>query len=335
MHGAEVLKQDISIDTTVQEKNITYPTDTKLAVKIIKQCRKIAKREEILVRQSYRFVVKDLLRTANAKSVRKKKEKKKARKKLKTIAGRLVRELKRKMSGEKLAKYQDRIDIYEQVLRQQKDDKNKIYALHALEVSCLAKGKEHKKYEFGSKVAIGVTQKSNVVIGAVNFRGNPNDNQVLEKVLEQQERLTGVRAKRGFTDRGCQTQKIGETEILSPGNGQGKTASEKAKLRKSFRRRAAIEPDIGHLKSDFGLGRNYLKGELGDSINAILAASAFNFRSWMRKAILELIIVLNYWKVSLAQMSQAARRVVTGDLSEVRENEYLTSSQLDKFLFIS
>jgi IS5 family transposase len=335
MHGEEVLEEDISIDTTVQEKNITYPTDTKLAVKIIKHCRKIAKREELPLRQSYRFVVKDLLKTANAKSVRKKKEKKKARKKLKTIAARLVRELKRKISGGQLAKYQARIDIYEQVLAQKKEDKNKIYALHALEVSCIAKGKEHKKWEFGSKVAIGMTQKSNVAVAALSFRGNPNDNQVLEKVLDQQERLTGVRAKRGFTDRGCQSQKIGTTEILSPSNGHGKTASEKAKLRKSFRRRAAIEPDIGHLKSDFGLGRNYLKGETGDAINAMLAASAFNFRSWMRKALLELIFVINYWKVSLAKMSQMALMAIRGDISEVRENEYLTSFQLDKLLFIS
>jgi transposase, IS5 family len=293
LHGKEVLEEDVSIDTTVQEKNITYPTDTKLAVKIIKQCRAIAEKQAVQLRQSYRFVVKDLLKKANARSAKKAAEKRKARRKLKTIAKRLVRELKRKLSAASLAENQDMIELFEQVLKQKKEDKNKIYSLHAPETACIAKGKEHKKYEFGSKVAFVVSQKSNVVMAAVSFRGNPNDNQTLEKPLNQQERLTGVRAKRAYVDRGCKSQAIGETQIISPSSGAGKTTAEKSRLRKSFRRRAAIEPDISHLKSDFGLGRNYLKGEIGDEINAMLAASAFNFKSWMRKALKQLIFVLN------------------------------------------
>lgn len=323
LHGKEVFKEDVSIDTTVQEKNITFPTDTKLAVKIIKQCRQIAKTEQLQLRQSYRRVVKDLLKKANAKSAKKRKEKAKARRKLKTIARRLVRELKRKLSSAVLVKYEEKIEIFERVLEQKKDDKNKIYSLHAPETACIAKGKEHKKYEFGSKVAFAVSQKSNVVMAAVSFRGNPNDNQTLEKPLEQQARMTGVRARRAYVDRGCKSQEIGGTQIVSPSNGKGKSASEKTRLRKGFRRRAAIEPDIGHLKSDFGLGRNYLKGELGDEINAILAASAFNFKSWMRKAINQLIFVLISWQVSLAKLSQRAKKHFSADLSKVRQNECL------------
>lgn len=306
LHGAKVLKEDVSIDTTVQEKNITYPTDTKLAVRIIKQCRQIAEQEEVKLRQSYKFVVKDLLKKANSKSLKQAKQKKKARKRLKTIAKCLVREIGRKLSAEGLAKNEEKIAIYEKVLSQKKDDKDKIYSLHALEVSCIAKGKEHKKFEFGSKVAFAVSQKSNVMMAAVSFRGNPNDNKTLEKTLEQQERMTGVRAKKAYTDRGCKSQKIGETEVVSPSNGEGKTAAEKTRLRKSFRRRAAIEPDIGHLKSDYGLDRNYLKGEDGDKINAMLAASAFNFKSWMRKALAELIFAINYWLRWLSKMRKAA-----------------------------
>jgi IS5 family transposase len=323
LHGASVLKEDISIDTTVQEKNITYPTDTKLAVKIIKQCRQMAEKEGVRWRQSYKFVVKDLLKKANAKSSKKAKEKKKARRKLKTIASRMVREVKRKLSVESLARNEEKIAVYEKVLSQKKEDKDKIYALHAPEVSCIAKGKEHKKYEFGSKVAFAVSQKSNVMMAAVSFRGNPNDNKTIGKALEQQVRMTGVRAKKAYTDRGCKSQRIGETEIVSPSNGKGKTSAEKTRLRKSFRRRAAIEPDIGHLKSEYGLGRNYLKGEVGDEINAMLAASAFNFKSWMRKAIAQLIFVINYWRKLLSEMRKEAQRRFSGDFSKVRQSEYL------------
>lgn len=301
LHGKEILNEDVSIDTTAQPKNITYPTDTKLAVKIIKQCRKIAEQEEIGLRQSYKFVVKDLLKKANSKSRKQVKQKKKARKKVKTIANRLVREMKRKLSPENLAKQEEKIGIYEKVLKQKKEDKNKIYSLHELEVACIAKGKEHQKYEFGSKVAFSVGQKSNVIKAAVSFKGNPNDNQTVEKTLEQQQKMTGESPPKAYVDRGIKSQQVGETQIIAPSNGKGKTASQKAKLRKGFRRRAGIEPIIGHVKSDFGMERNYLKGEVGDQMNAILAASAFNFRSWMRKAVADLIFVLKYLQLWMSQ----------------------------------
>lgn len=304
IHGEEVLEEDVSIDTTVQEKNITYPTDTKLAVRIVRKCNKIAKAENVELRQSYRFTVKDLLRTANSKSPRKVKERTKARRKIKTIAGRIVRDLRRKLNEEGLAKHWENIGVFEKVLAQKKDDKNKIYSLHALEVACIAKGKENKKYEFGSKVSFSTAQKSNVILAAVNFKGNPNDNRTLAKTLDQQERLTGVRAKNAFVDRGYKGREIGATLIQAPTNGNGKTKYEKSKLRKNFRRRAAIEPIIGHAKSDFGLGRNYLKGETGDIINAMLAAAAFNFKSWMRNAIVQPLFAINYIRQLWHQFSK-------------------------------
>jgi IS5 family transposase len=296
IHGKEVLDEAVSVDTTAQEKNIAYPTDTRLAVKIIKKCRKIAKGEGIELRQSYKFVVKKLLLTANSKSPKMAKERRGAKRQIKTIAGRLVRELRRKLSPEGLGKQGTNIEIFERVLAQKKDDTNKIYSLHALEVACIAKGKIHKKYEFGSKVSFATTQKSNVTVAAVNFQGNPNDNKTLEKTLDQQERLTGVRAKNAFVDRGYKSRQIGSTIVTAPGNGKGKTKYQKRKLRECFRRRAAIEPLIGHAKSDFGMNRNYLKGETGDAINAMLAATASNFKNWMRKAIAILIFVLIYIK---------------------------------------
>jgi transposase, IS5 family len=306
IHGKEVLREAVSIDTTVQEKNITYPTDTKLAAKIIRKCNGIAKKEKVKLRQSYRFVAKGLIRAANSQSPKKAKQRAAARRKLKTIAKRQVRDIRRKLDAGKLAGYEETLRLFERVLNQKKEDKNKAYSLHAPEVSCIAKGKEHKKYEFGSKVSFGVAQKSNVIVAAVNFRGNPNDNRTLEKTLKQQERITGARAENAYVDRGYKSREIGGTKVHAPGNGKGKTKYEKAKLRKCFRRRAAIEPVIGHTKSDFGLRRNYLKGEIGDAINAMLAATAFNFRSWMRKAVARLIFVLNYLKYLSPELPKLA-----------------------------
>lgn len=127
MHGKEVLNEDVSIDTRAQPKNMTYPTDTELAVKIIKQCRRIAKPEEVELRRSYKFVETDLLKKANSKSQKQARAKKQARKKLKTIANRLVGELKREFTEESLVKEQAKLEIYERVLRQKKQDKDKIY----------------------------------------------------------------------------------------------------------------------------------------------------------------------------------------------------------------
>ena len=129
-----------------------------------------------------------------------------------------------------------------------------------------------------------------------NCRGNPNDNKTLEKTLDQQQRMTGVRAKNAFVDRGYKSREIGTTQVIAPSSGKGKTKYEKSKLRKCFRRRAAIEQLIGHAKSDFGMDRNYLKGETGDRINAMLVATASNFKNWMRNTIQQLIFVLNFIK---------------------------------------
>jgi IS5 family transposase len=309
IHGRKVLEEDVSIDTTVQEKNITFPTDTKLAKKIIDKTSEIANKEGIKQRQSYKFVSKKLVRESNARSPRAFRRAKKARKKIQTIAGRVVRELRRKLSPESLKKHQEKIEIYERVLKQKRGDRNKIYSLHALEVACIAKGKAHKKYEFGSKVSFATSQKSNVIMAAVNFSGNPNDSKTLEKSLEQQERMTGVRPKRAYVDRGYRRKKVGETRIHTPDNGVGKSNYEKAKARKSFRRRAAIEPIIGHTKDDHRMRRNYLKGEVGDAINAMLAASAFNFRSWMRKARAEIIFVLILIKEKWHQASNRMKLI--------------------------
>lgn len=284
--GRSSLEKEVVIDTTVQEKNITYPTDVKLYRKIIAGCNKIAKTESIEQRQTYVRKVKELLMLQRFRNHPKNKGKaRKAEKKLKTIAGRLVRELERKLETEKLSNYKDQIKIYKRILEQKRKDKNKIYSIHEPEVVCIAKGKEHKPYEFGSKVAIAMTKRSGIIVGAVNFTKSIYDGHTLDETISQTEKVTGRRPKAAIVDRGFRGRKwVGETEIVGPKPPGKKTTNyQKQKARERFRRRAAIEPVIGHLKNEFRMGRNYLKGIEGDSINAMLSAAAFNYKKFLNK----------------------------------------------------
>ena len=270
-----------SIDTTVQEKNITYPTDSKLHRKIIRKCIGIAGKEGIVLRQRYTRTLKKLSVEQRFRNHPNNGAKaRKADKKVKTIAGRLVRELGRKLPAES---YRTDLELFERVLRQKRQDKNKVYSLHEPEVRCISKGKEHKKYEFGSKVSITVTQKSGVIIGALNIPGNDYDGHTLDAALEQQQRLTGHKLKEAFVDRGYRGRKeVLGTTIHTPKTFSSKlTNYRKAKLKEGFTKRAAIEPKIGHLKADHRLSRNFYKGIKGDNINVMLAAAAMNFKRMM------------------------------------------------------
>lgn len=193
----------VSVDTTVQEKNITYPTDDKLYKKIIKKCWKVADEEGIDLRQSYRRVVKKLgyqQRFKNTKTGAR--DARKANKKIKVIAGRLVRELARKLPLDRLGIYLPDLKLYQRVLSQKRDDKDKIYSLHEPNVKCYAKGKEHKKFEFGSKASIMVDQNTGIIMGAINFTETLHDSKTLPETLEQYERLTGKQPGHVFVDRG-------------------------------------------------------------------------------------------------------------------------------------
>jgi IS5 family transposase len=270
-----------SIDTTVQEKNITYPTDSKLHRKIIKKCIGIADKEGLELRQCYSRTLKKLGVDQRFRNHPKNGAKaRKADKKVKTIAGRLVRELQRKLPAES---YKTDLALFERVLRQKRQDKNKVYSLHEPEMVCISKGKEHKKYEFGSKVSITVTQKSGVIIGALNIAGNDYDGHTLDAALEQQQRLTGHKLKEAFVDRGYRGRKeVLGTTIYTPKTFSSKlTHYRKTKLKEGFTKRAAIEPKIGHLKADHRLSRNFYKGIKGDNINVMLAAAAMNFKRMM------------------------------------------------------
>lgn len=283
VNGKDGQEEEATTDTTVQEKNITFPTDSKLHRKIIHKCKNIAKRENIELRQTYTRTVKKLLLDQRFRSHPKNYGKaRKADRKIKTIAGRLVRELERTLTAEN--KYIPTLTLFKKVLLQKRNDTQKIYSLHEPHVQCICKGKEHKKYEFGSKVSIIKTKNTGVIIGAINIEKNDYDAHTLGPALEQQQRLTGHILKNNFVDRGYRgvSQVLG-TNILTPKNYAHLNNYQKQKMRKGFRRRAAIEPVIGHLKSDYRLSRNFYKGIFGDNINVMLAAAAMNFKRMMNK----------------------------------------------------
>jgi len=284
IHGNDSQDPNVSIDSTVQEKNITYPTDSKLQKKIIDKCVKTAKEEGLFLRRSYKRTSKQLVRdTYNGTHVKRRKKANAAKRKLKTIAGRLVRELERKLPSSSI-KRRD-LEIFKKVLSQTTKSKNKIYSLHEPEVYCIAKGKAHKKYEYGCKASVVLTQKTGIIVGAMTFKTNVYDGHTLEDVLTQTKELTGRYPLNAWVDRGYKGKKtIGETNINMPKPPLKRDSEyQKRKKRKHFRKRAAIEPIIGHLKQDHRAVRNYLKGQDGDSINFIMAAAGFNFNKLMKK----------------------------------------------------
>ena len=286
LHGAKSRERELLIDSTVQEKNITFPTDTKLYSKIAEKCVAIAEQEGVQLRQTYRRTLKKLVLAQRFRSHPKNyKKAKKAASKLKTIAGRLMRDLGRKLSVDAYGHYSSLFKIFEQVLDQQRNSSNKIYSIHEPEVYCIGKGKAHKKYEFGAKASIAVTKNSGIIVGAVSHPQNIHDSKTLVDVISQSSELRGQCPTVAICDRGYRGKsKVGETQILIPKpSGKRATAYQRQKARERFRKRAGIEPIIGHLKSDYRLMRNFLKGSVGDSINLMLAAAAFNFKKWMRE----------------------------------------------------
>lgn len=194
----------------------------------------------------------------------------------------MVRELERKLPE---GIYNSELELYKKVLAQEKNSKHKIYSLHEAEVYCMSKGKAHKKYEYGCKASVVLTQKTGIIVGAMTFTSNLYDGHTLEDVLEQTKNLTGKTPKTATVDRGYKgKQMIANTQINIPRPPLKKDNEyQKRKKRKHFRRRAAIEPIIGHLKSDHRAARNFLKGQTGDTINFIMAAAGFNFRKLMKK----------------------------------------------------
>jgi IS5 family transposase len=290
LHGQAALEKAVNIDTTVQEKNITYPTDAKLAIKIINRLNKLARAYGIQQRRTFGKEVKAMrLNIRHFRHVKRRAKAKKALKRLRTIAHILIRELRRTLPKYALFdQYQKDFLFYERVLGQQPKDKNKIYALHEPDVYCIGKGKDHKQYEYGNKVSVATTAKSNIIVGVVSHENNQYDGDTLAEVLDHIQRTRGEPVEQAVCDRGYRGRKVvGETDIILPAPPLKRdNRYQRDKKRKRCRRRAAIEPIIGYLKSDFRLSRNFLKGVTGDIINLLMAACAWNLNKWMRAILL-------------------------------------------------
>jgi len=272
----------ITVDTTVQEKAITFPTDAKLHYKAIEKLGEAAKENGIDLRQSYVRVAKEtLIMVQRYRHAKQMKRAKKSMKKLHTYLGRIIRDVERKapeMSGDFLEAFLKAKHIYDQ----KPQDKNKLLSWHAPEVECISKGKAHKPYEFGCKISvISTVNKSkggHFVLQSTALHGNPYDGHTLKGAIDEYIQDIGINPKRIYVDRGYRGHDSSlKFQVFKAG--QKRLAPQ---IKKEMKRRSAIEPVIGHLKNDGHLGRNYLKGVLGDKINAILSGIGHNFRLLLR-----------------------------------------------------
>jgi IS5 family transposase len=272
----------ITVDTTVQEKAITFPTDAKLHYKAIEKLGEAAKEAGVDLRQSYVRVAKEtaimVQRYRHAKQM---KRAKKAQRKLHTYLGRLIRDVERKvpeMSEDLLEAFLKAQRIY----HQKPQDKHKLLSWHAPEVECISKGKAHKPYEFGCKISvISTVNKSkggHFVLQSTALHGNPYDGHTLKGAIDEYIKDIGINPKRIYVDKGYRGHDPSlKLQVFKAG--QKRLAPQ---VKKEMKRRSAIEPVIGHLKNDGHLGRNFLKGRLGDKMNAILSGIGHNFRLLLR-----------------------------------------------------
>ena len=291
LHGAEVPKQAkfVLSDTTVQENNTAFPTDAKQCKRVIDKCNKMAEELGITQRHKHRKESKQLLRdTYNSHHPKRSKQAKKAKKRLKTISNKMLRELERKMTETQKSFFRHDLELYKRVVNQKEKDSNKVYSLHKPFTNCIAKGKAHKKYEYGNKVGLitGGAKGSKIILAIRGFLDNPYDGHTIEPLLNQMEE-NGIKLPKELVyDRGGKGKTIIKgvrITIPSTSSAPKKTDTpyQKQTKRKKCRARAAIEPIIGHLKSDFRMQQNYLWGTNGVQINAFMAATAWNLKKMM------------------------------------------------------
>lgn len=269
----------VHVDTTVQEKAIAFPTDARLYHKARRALVRAAQVAGINLRQTYvRLGKQALARQGRYAQARQMKRARRETKRLRLFLGRVIRDIRRKCPKPAPA-LKALLERSERILRQQRHDTGKLYSVHAPEVECIAKGKAHKPYEFGCKVAVVTTAKTNWVVGISAVHENPYDGVTLSPALKQVERVTAVRPEEAFVDRGFKgaTHHPADVSVYISGR-KRLTRTLKALLR----RRSAIEPVIGHLKQEHGMQRNHLLGQEGDRINALLTGCGFNLRKLWR-----------------------------------------------------
>jgi len=288
----------VAVDTTVQPKSITYPTDSKLLCKAIEQLAIIAKAENIELRQSYsrvsRYMMIKSLRYRNAKQHNRANR---CEKKLRTWLGRLLRDVRRKFPAdeEMSCNLKEALIKARKIYNKSPDTKDRLYSWHAPEVECIVKGKIAKPAEFGCKVGIATNLHSapggHFVLHAKALHGRPFDGHTLNISIEHIIQLTGKTPKRIFVDKGYTGHNYPEKQrVYKSGQKRGVTMH----LKREIRRRSVVEPIIGHVKNDCRMNRNWLKGQEGDRANAILAATGYNFRRILAFLRLLLSFLLQY-----------------------------------------
>ena len=294
--SAKVIKQHsldkVIVDSTVQEKAIAYPTDSKLLNRGRQQLVQLVAESGITLRQNYNRIAPKLAgqiaRYAHAKQYRRMRN---HLKKLKTLVGRVWRDVSRQLAQvpqHLKPKVTDLLQKVERLLKQQPQDNHKLYSLHAPEVECINKGKSRQPYEFGVKVSVMTTHKEGLVVGMRSLPGNPYDGHTLHLALEQAAVLMQQQPKEVFVDLGYRGATVpAGVKVYHRKLRRGITA----RLKRDIRRRSAIEPVIGHMKNDGRLRRNWLQGTEGDAFHAILCGCGHNLRMILRKLRLLLVLI--------------------------------------------
>ncbi len=278
----------VTVDTTAQTKAVAHPTDSHLLLRAVEWLNRLAKQHGIELRPSYlRLATRARREIGRLIHGRGHKQAMRYLRKMRTWTGRLTRDIERKIEGQTDLQHacDPKLKRVKALLAQKPEDKNKIYALHAPEVECIAKGKARTRYEFGVKTSIAVTNAradgGQFILGIRAVPGLPYDGHTLKDQIAQVQRLTGVTVTRAYVDKGYRGHGLAVPDIhvtQSPGQ---RTPTVKRELR----RRSAIEPVIGHTKSDGLLERNRLAGAHGDAVNAILVGAGHNIRlllAWLR-----------------------------------------------------
>lgn len=284
--------ETIIVDSTVQEKAIAHPTDSRLLEVARIKLVLCAKRTGINLKQTFQKEGKTLrFRAGGYAHAKQFKRLQKVVRRQRTIVGILIREIQRKMvlvSVELQQTLTMWLERAQRLVDQQRKDKNKLYALHAPEVECIGKGKAKKPYEFGVKVSLATAHKKGLILGAKSFPNNPYDGHTLADQIEQTNILLmdqNVRVKTAYVDLGYRgvDESLKDVTIIHRGKAKTLTKQQRAALK----RRQAIEPIIGHVKQDHGMQRCWLKGQIGDALHAISCALGFNIR-WLMRAIVRL-----------------------------------------------
>ena len=275
----------VIVDTTVQPKAITFPTDAKLLHRARERLVRLVQKHGVKLRQSYVRLGKQALirhqRYAHAKQF---KRANRSLRSLRTYLGRVTRDITRKIKDNPALRqvFAQPLSLTRQVREQrQRQRGHKGYSLHAPEGECISKGKAHRPYEFGVKVSVATTlnrSKGGQFIAHVKaLPGNPYDGHTLATVIPEMEAQIGASLSRIVADRGYRGHNAPPDQrfkVYISGQRRGVTDA----VKRDLRRRSAVEPVIGHTKTEHRMGRNFLKGRHGDAANAVLAAAGYNFR---------------------------------------------------------